>query len=56
MKIIDYVVAVAPNTNTLSEVVTSHIRNGWQPFGNIAITKLDGGKVLCAQPMVIYEK
>lgn len=50
-KIIDYTIVSSQTAERLRQLVCDHIKNGWQPYGNIGI----GGHWL-HQPMVKYEQ
>lgn len=56
MKIIDYLVAVSPTSNDLSNVVSNHLKEGWQPHGSIVYYNFKEGEHIWAQPMVKYQE
>lgn len=51
MQISDYKIVTADSTPTLEKKVCELIKTGWQPFGNLTITEVNGNFVM-SQPMV----
>ena len=52
-KIVDYkVVKYSNNTSAFSEVVRDTIKEGWQPYGELAVDRVEGCGIYYIQAMV----